>query len=88
MAYIAGSSTIPQFFDGSGSPLSGGTVEFYLTGTTTATPVYSDSSGTSLGTSVSLNSRGEPQNSGGSIVHGPAPASSRQRLRFQQNCRQ
>lgn len=50
----------PQFFDQNGNPLAGGTLEFYLAGTTTPVNLYSDASlVTSAGTSAALNSRGE-----------------------------
>lgn len=69
MGYQAATPLPPQFVDASGVPISGGTVEFYLTGTTTATPIYADSIGTQIGTSVTLNARGEPQTSGGTAVN-------------------
>ena len=47
--------------------LSGGSIEFYLAGTSTPTNLFSDNSGTSIGTSVTLNSGGMPE-SGGSVV--------------------
>jgi hypothetical protein len=56
-----------QFMDNSGDPLSSGTLEFYLAGTTTTTELFSDSSGTSIGTSITLNSWGMPE-SGGTTV--------------------
>ena len=65
MAYRAATPFPEQFLDANGNAISGGTVYFYLTGTSTPATVYSDSAGTSLGTSVTLNSRGEPQTSGG-----------------------
>lgn len=60
-------NTVLQYEDSAGVPLSGGTLYFYKSGTTTATNIYSDSTGTSLGTSVTLNSSGYPA-SGGNIV--------------------
>lgn len=57
-----------QFFDNSGDPLDGGTLEFYEAGTSTATDLYSDDSGTSIGTSIGLNSWGYPE-SGGNTIH-------------------
>lgn len=65
MAYVLGEPTVQQYFDANGDPLENGTIEFFLTGTSTPTAVYSDSSGTSLGTSVTLNSIGAPQTTGG-----------------------
>jgi hypothetical protein len=40
--------------------MSNGTIEFYLTGTSTPTPFYTDSAGTSGGTSLTLDSGGKP----------------------------
>lgn len=57
-----------QYEDASGNPLVGGTIEAFLWNTTTPTPLYSDESGTVIGVTVSLNSRGEPQTSGGTAV--------------------
>lgn len=56
-----------QFEDGNGNPLSGGTLEFYLSGTTTPANLYSNNSGTSVGTSVTLNSSGYPA-SGANVI--------------------
>jgi hypothetical protein len=56
-----------QAVDANGSPLVGGTIEFYLSGTTTPANLFSDSAGTSIGTSVTLNSLGYPA-SGGNVV--------------------
>lgn len=68
MAYRLGESTVQQYFDANGDPLVNGTIEFYLTNTTTPTPIYSDSIGTSAGTSVTLNSIGAPSNGGTAIA--------------------
>lgn len=68
MAYVLGEPTVQQYFDANGDPLENGTIEFYITGTSTPTAIYSDSSGTSLGTSVTLNSIGAPKSSGGTAV--------------------
>ena len=56
-----------QFEDSSGLPLNGGSLWFYLAGTTTATDLFSDSSGTSIGTSIALNSLGLPESGGNTI---------------------
>ena len=56
-----------QFVDGNGDPLSGGTLEFYLSGTSTPTNLFSDNAGTSIGTSITLNSSGYPS-SGGNVI--------------------
>ncbi len=53
----------PQFFDGNGVPLGGGTVEFFVAGTSTPLDSFTDSSGLTANTNpVLLNSRGEPPN--------------------------
>lgn len=56
-----------QFMDGNGDPLESGTLEFYQAGTSTPVNLYSDSSGTSIGSSITLNSQGYPE-SGGNII--------------------
>ena len=48
--------------------MSAGSLEFYLAGTLTATDLYSDNAGTSIGTSIVLNSGGYPE-SGGNVIH-------------------
>ena len=65
--YIPLTNVATQFFDLNGEPLSGGSLEFYLAGTTTATDLYSDSSGTSIGVSIDLNSLGYPETGGNTI---------------------
>lgn len=61
MAYVKGQPFKPQFTDPATNTLmSNGTVEFYLTGTSTPTPYYTDSSGTAGGTSLTLDSGGKP----------------------------
>lgn len=47
--------------------LSGGTLEFFLSGTTTPTNLFSDNTGTSIGSSITLNSGGFPE-SGGNVI--------------------
>lgn len=66
--YILGEPTVQGYYDASGDPLSGGSVEFYLAGTSTPTNVFQDDSGTSAGTSVTLNSLGQPQNGSGTAI--------------------
>jgi hypothetical protein len=68
MAYKIG-EPLPngQFFDDNGDPANGHTIYFYLAGTTTPTNVAFDSSGSSVGTSVTIGANGYPQ-SGGSDV--------------------
>jgi hypothetical protein len=48
--------------------MSGGSLEFYLAGTTTATDLYSDNAGTSIGVSIALNSAGFPESGGNTIT--------------------
>jgi hypothetical protein len=60
MAYSPLTKLPQQFFDNLGDPLSGGTLESYVAGTTTPTNMFSDDAGTVAGTSVTLDSRGEP----------------------------
>ena len=64
MAFVLGEPTVQQYFDSNGDPLVNGTIEFYVTNTTTPATIYSDSIGTAIGTSVTLNSIGAPANSG------------------------
>ncbi len=56
-----------QLQNGSGDNLSGGSLEFYLSGTTTPTNLYSNNSGTSIGSSITLNASGYPE-SGGNVI--------------------
>lgn len=60
MAFVKGQPFKPQFDDGSGNLLNGGTVEFQDWDTSTPVNYYTDSGGTVGGTSLTLNSRGEP----------------------------
>lgn len=61
MAYVKGQPFLPQFADpATGLLMTSGTIEFYLTGTSTPTPYYTDSAGTAGGTSLTLNSGGKP----------------------------
>lgn len=54
----------PQYVDTTGLPMSGGVLRFYVTSSSTPLAVYSDAAlGSSLGTSITLNSRGEPPTS-------------------------
>lgn len=68
MGYILGEPTVQQYFDANGDPLENGTIEFFIYNTSTPTPIYSNSTGTSAGTSVTLNSIGAPKNGGTSIA--------------------
>ena len=60
MAYLPLINIVPQFFDNLGDPLVGGTLNAYVAGTSTPTNMFSDNTGTVAGTSVTLDSRGEP----------------------------
>lgn len=60
MAYLPLINLVPQFFDNLGDPLVGGTLNAYVAGTSTPTNMFSDNAGTVAGTSVTLDSRGEP----------------------------
>lgn len=62
MAYVKAEPFKFQSEDVNGNPLTLGTIEFYLWNTTTPTPYYTDSIGTSGGTSLTLNSLGKPAN--------------------------
>lgn len=53
------------FVDANGDPLAAGTLNFYAAGTLTPQSVFADADGnTSLGSIVTLNSSGQPSNSG------------------------
>lgn len=56
-----------QLMDSAGAPLSSGTLEFYLSGTSTPTNLFSDNAGTSIGSSITLNASGYPE-SGGNVI--------------------
>ena len=65
--YRQSSTLVEQFVDSNGLPLVGGTLEAYVAGTTTATNMFSDNTGTSIGATVTLNARGEPEVSGNTV---------------------
>ena len=65
--YIPITDIPEQFFDSAGDPLESGTLEAYLAGTTTATDMFSDNAGTSVGTSITLNAYGYPESGGNTI---------------------
>ncbi len=68
MAFVPLANIPVQLADGTTSlNLSGGTLEFFLAGTSTPTNIFSDNSGTVVGTSVTLNSAGYPE-SGGNVL--------------------
>ena len=60
MAYVPLINLVPQFFDNVGNPLVGGTLNAYVAGTSTPTNMFADDTGTVAGTSITLDSRGEP----------------------------
>lgn len=68
MAYYPATPFVPQFFTDAGVPLAGGTITAYLAGTTTPTNMFIDDAGTSAGSVITLNARGEPQVSGNTVV--------------------
>lgn len=68
MAHVLPSTFIHSFLSGGGFN-SGGYLKFYEDGTSTPQVVYEDNSlSTSLGSKVTLNSVGQPQNSSGDFV--------------------
>lgn len=64
--YVPISNTPLQLVDASG-PLSGATLSFFVSGTSTPTNLFSDNAGTSIGTSITTNSEGYPE-SGGNVI--------------------
>jgi hypothetical protein len=68
MALYPSSYTVEHFHNDDGTLLSGGTLEFYIAGTSTPTPFYIDSAATQGGTSVTLNDRGEPEVSSNPVI--------------------
>lgn len=66
---VAVLSPLQPLSDNDGNPVSGGTLEFYVAGTSTPKTVYSDSGlTTSLGTTVTLNAAGMPVSGGSAEV--------------------
>lgn len=68
MAYKPLIALPPQFVDGDGLPISGGSLSAFLAGSTTPSTMYTDNIGTSAGTVVTLNARGEPEVSGNTVT--------------------
>lgn len=60
MAYRPLTDIPLSLFGNSSTMLTGGVLRAYVTGTSTPATLYSDASGTSAGTSVTLDARGEP----------------------------
>lgn len=67
MPYVPFMPIPPQLQDSSSLNLNGGSLEFFLAGTSTPTNIFSDDTGTVIGTTVSLNASGYPS-SGGNVV--------------------
>jgi len=59
---------VPQFVGSSGAPLSNGTLNIYLAGTTTPSTLYTDDVGTATGAVITLNTRGYPSISGNTVL--------------------
>lgn len=68
MAYYPATMFVPQFFSDTGVPLAGGSIAAYIHDTITPTNMYTDSAGTSAGSVITLNARGEPAVSGNTVV--------------------
>lgn len=68
MSFYPSSYTVEHFHADDGNLLSGGTLEYYIAGTTTPVTVYTDSVGTEAGATITLNARGEPEVSGNTII--------------------
>lgn len=68
MSLYPSSYTVEHFHADDGTLLSGGTLEYYIAGTTTPTPFYTDSAGTLGGLTVTLNDRGEPEVSNNTVI--------------------
>lgn len=65
MAYRKLPDLFTALVDANGDPASGHTLYFYVYNTSTPASLYTDSAGTALGTSCTLNSLGRPQTGGG-----------------------
>jgi len=59
---------VPYFPGSSGAPLSNGTLNIYLAGTTTPSTLYTDDVGTATGAVITLNTRGYPSISGNTVL--------------------
>jgi len=69
VSYYPSTLFVRQFFNDAGVPLSGGTITAIVADTaSTATPMYIDNIGTSAGSVITLNARGEPQVSGNTVI--------------------
>lgn len=68
MAIYQTSYTVEHFHADDGTLLSGGTLEYFIAGTTTPATVYSDPGGTEAGDTITLNDRGEPEVSSNTFI--------------------
>ena len=68
MAYVQLTNYVPQWHASDNTLASGQVIKAYLAGTSTGTNLFTDSSGTSAGTSIALNARGEPEVSGNTVI--------------------
>jgi len=66
--YYPASTFVTQYVDTNGVPLVGGSIRAYLANTTTPAVMYSDDAGTAIGSTVTLNARGEPEVSGNTVL--------------------
>ena len=66
--YSQASTFVSSFFDVNGVPLSGGTLSAFLSGTDTPTDMFTDDAGTSAGSIITLNGRGEPEVTGNTVM--------------------
>jgi len=65
--FIPLTNLIQQYVDTSGDVLVNGSLEFFLAGGVITTELFSDNVGTSIGTSITLNSFGMPESGGNTI---------------------
>lgn len=68
MPYQPASTFITQYVDTNGVPLSNGTITALAAGTINPVTMYSDNSGTAIGSIITLNARGEPEVSGNTVM--------------------
>lgn len=66
--YYPATALVESMHLASGAALVGGTLSAFLSGTSTATNMFTDKNGTVGGSIITLNSRGEPEVSGSAVV--------------------
>lgn len=66
--YYPATALVESMHLASGAALTGGTLSAFLSGTSTATNMFTDKNGTVGGSIITLNSRGEPEVSGSAVV--------------------